>query len=202
MEDTRTISGLDDLGVIKFVRQLRSWWGGWLYVIAAKLYPRLLLLETELAIARAAAAAANVDPLTGANTRATYERFKDSPAAAELHQVVVDIDSFGEVNNSLGHRTGDRVLQYVGEYIRIICGTYELSIRQRFYRYGGDELVIFVEPQLVQQVARSIEKMIAAKLRPAEFENLPRITVSCGHGTDFVAADNSMYRRKQAGKMR
>jgi diguanylate cyclase (GGDEF)-like protein len=170
--------------------------------LAVRIYPQLSELEAELQIAREAALAANIDPLTGANTRASYEGFVGTEMAKQFHCIVVDLDHFKDINDGLGHPMGDRVLRYVGEYIRIICETYGLPVRQRFYRYGGDELVVFVEPELIKQVSRSIDAMIAVELRPDEYRDLPQVTVSCGYGPDFVSADQALYRKKAARRER
>ena len=184
--------------ISQLTQHLKSWWMQLRRAIAGWIYPEWLALEAERDAAQEAAEAAQIDPLTGANTRAAYEGFVASPAAEELHSIVIDLDHFKGINDGLGHPTGDRVLRYVGEYIRLICGTYGLSVRQRFYRYGGDELIVFVEPDQVKQVARSIDAMIAARLRPSDYEDLPRVTVSCGHGPDFASADRALYRAKSA----
>jgi chemotaxis family two-component system sensor kinase Cph1 len=165
-------------------------------VTALSIYPELLRLESELRGALEAAEAAKIDPLTGANVRAAYDLFVATRPAQVLHQVVFDVQYFKDINDSRGHQTGDRVLRYVGESIRIICETYGLPVRQRFYRYGGDELVLFVEPEAILAVARAIHLLTLSSPRADEYEDLPRVILNYGCGRDFEAADRELYQVK------
>lgn len=164
--------------------------------LAVRIYPELLGTEAALKTAREAAVAANIDPLTGANVRAAYDRFVHTDAAKALHQIVFDVEYFKKINDHHGHLKGDLALQYVGECIRIVCGTYQLSVRQRFYRYGGDELILFVEPEAIQQVARTILLVTLSSSRADEYAGLPRIILNYGCGRDFQEADHELYQVK------
>lgn len=88
---------------------------------------------------------AHVDPLTAvANRRAFEERVSaiatgtsgdDRPAL-----ILVDLDNFKQVNTSLGHRGGDRLLQSVADRLRAA-----LRDAGTVYRLGGDEFGVIAD---------------------------------------------------------
>ncbi len=61
----------------------------------------------------------------------------DRPAGAGLSVMFVDLDNFKQVNDSLGHRTGDKLLAEIASRLRRIIGPRDLVAR-----WGGDEFVI------------------------------------------------------------
>jgi diguanylate cyclase (GGDEF)-like protein len=85
------------------------------------------------------------DPLTACYNR----RFLDQVQAKELKRherfnlplslLFVDVDNFKAVNDTLGHDTGDRVLQYVARFLK-------RHIREADYvfRWGGDEFLVLI----------------------------------------------------------
>lgn len=170
-----------------------SWTARCRRFLAAAIYPRLLRIEFELVAAHEAIEMARIDPLTGANTRIAYEGFVKGPEAQQFDCIAIDLDHFKDINDCWGHPTGDLALRYVGECIRIICEVYGLPVRQRFYRYGGDELVVFVEPDKLQAVARSILQLVVSPVRADEYQELPLIMISYGCGHDFKEADRDLY---------
>jgi diguanylate cyclase (GGDEF)-like protein len=120
---------------------------------------------------------------------------------------MLDLDNFKQVNDTLGHPIGDRV---IGE----IAGVLQARMRETdvLARLGGDEFAI-VLPHCAIEEARGVAEAIAAAIRehvPAE-EGVPPITVSIGiamfgpDGRDSfesvqVAADTAMYAAKDAGR--
>ncbi len=86
------------------------------------------------------------DPLTGLpNRRVFFERLEHALAAARrsakpLAVLFVDLDHFKQLNDSLGHSIGDRVLQAVANLLR--SATRESDTVARL---GGDEFVILIE---------------------------------------------------------
>ncbi len=61
----------------------------------------------------------------------------DRPAAAGLSVMFLDLDNFKQVNDSLGHRTGDKLLVEIARRLGSIIGPRDLVAR-----WGGDEFVI------------------------------------------------------------
>ena len=104
------------------------------------------------------------DPLTGLPNRALlYDRLASAIAAARRHGhflavLFLDLDRFKHVNDSLGHPTGDRLLESV-------AGRVTASVRSTdtVSRDGGDEFVILLsEVQHREHVASAARKIVGA----------------------------------------
>jgi len=158
---------------------------------------------------------ANVDPLTGIpNRRAFFEEaeqlFEGNGAltsGADRHSVLmVDVDYFKEVNDTYGHRTGDRVLSVVAS-----CVKSQLRSADLVGRYGGDELVIALadcDGEAAFAVAERIRSVVAGTPVVTE-DGVVNITLSIGvagseHGEGLLPvlarADLALYDAKRAGR--
>jgi diguanylate cyclase (GGDEF)-like protein len=156
---------------------------------------------------------AHFDELTGLPNRSTFNqrlnhalvqaRRNDEPVAI----LFIDLDRFKNINDTLGHEAGDRVLKQVAERLRG-C----LREGDTVGRLGGDEFVVLIE-ELAQpmHVAAVAQKIIAAVAQPFFLEAHEfHITASIGISTypddskDMQGllknADISMYRAKEQGK--
>jgi diguanylate cyclase len=155
---------------------------------------------------------ARVDPLTGiANRKSFEERFAQEIAQkprADLAVVMLlwDLDDFKIINDSYGHRAGDRVLQSV-------AACFMAAVRGNDFvaRIGGEEFVM-----LLSGTKLAPAMLIANQLRSAvealrfHFRGTPvRATVSCGvtelldndaAEAAFDRADSALYRAKHNGK--
>ena len=108
----------------------------------------------------------------------------------------VDVDRFKEINDRLGHATGDRVLQY-------ISGRLGGSTREGVdfaYRIGGDEFAVLFTGDGGLSAPDLVDRVITENP-----DDLPRLSVSVGlvelQGGDDAAAlvaraDARMYERK------
>jgi diguanylate cyclase len=155
---------------------------------------------------------ARVDPLTGiANRKSFEERFAHEIAQkprAELAVVMLlwDLDNFKAINDSYGHRAGDRVLQSV-------AACFMAAVRDNDFvaRIGGEEFVMLlggakIAPAML--IANQVRSAVEA-LR-FHFRGTPvRVTVSCGltelkendvAEAAFDRADGALYRAKHGGK--
>jgi diguanylate cyclase len=155
---------------------------------------------------------ARVDPLTGiANRKSFEERFAHEIAQkprAELAVVMLlwDLDNFKAINDSYGHRAGDRVLQSV-------ASCFMAAARENDFvaRIGGEEFVMLlggakIAPAML--IANQVRSAVEA-LR-FHFRGTPvRVTVSCGltelkendvAEAAFDRADGALYRAKHGGK--
>jgi diguanylate cyclase (GGDEF)-like protein len=162
----------------------------------------------QLTDARSQAA---TDPLTDlGNHRAFHKQLQwhvetARQSGSSLGLVLLDLDSFKEVNDSQGHQAGDELLRNVAKVLA------EVAEKQNCYRYGGDELAI-----LVPGADRAMATECAARVRVA-IENMPvdggpGITASVGvaifpeSGTTakeiVYRADMAMYNAKATGKNR
>ena len=159
-----------------------------------------------------------IDTKTGLLNWSTWER----EAEAEINRAAqtgspmafafIDIDHFGEVNDTYGHLEGDKALRAVADALQSQLSAYDLA-----GRFGGEEFVILL-PQARQMdalnVAERIRAHIAAMSIPvgddAESGPCIRLTVSVGVGaldgesrelTDILAAaDAAMYHAKETGR--
>jgi diguanylate cyclase (GGDEF)-like protein len=113
--------------------------------------------EKELNEARAAA---YTDPLTGVKSKAAYaerERYFEESVAdgdAENFAVVVcDINGLKQVNDSMGHKAGDKLIK---DACRMIC---ELFKHSPVFRVGGDEFVVILTGQDFERRLEIMEDM-------------------------------------------
>jgi diguanylate cyclase (GGDEF)-like protein len=183
-------------------------------VIAAMAYSSLLLplfLAPMLAIyntvwqgARSEHAARH-DSLTGLPNRLSFHdgvtaAIGDCECGAML---LMDLDRFKEVNDTLGHHYGDLLLQRVAERVRE-----DMHADDEIARLGGDEFAIF-SPGSDGQSGLSLARGIAESLRtPIELGDIVLdapasfgIALLPEHGTDVSTllqkADVAMYRAKE-----
>lgn len=121
--------------------------------------------------------------------------------------LLLDLDQFKMINDTLGHSIGDKLLQAVSN--RLLIMTNELDTVARF---GGDEFVILlVDIDSKEQVENRAQEILTMLQKPFKIEhhNL-KITASIGisfypwDGEDYEVlmknADLSMYRAKDCGR--
>jgi len=159
----------------------------------------------ELALRRRQAV---TDELTGMpNRRALYERVDRAIAACgdgRLTLLLIDLDGFKEVNDSLGHNAGDLLLREIGPRLRDVLRDQDLLAR-----LGGDEFGVLLEDAGVDTAVAVASRVRTALERPLEVEGLElMVDASIGvatypeHGTDADAlmqhADVAMYHAKAA----
>ncbi len=157
---------------------------------------------------------ANFDTLTGLPNRALLsERLARAIVRARRHDTMVavlflDLDRFKEINDSLGHAVGDRILKAVATRLQATTNPTDTVSR-----LGGDEFTVVIEDiasdEAAFQVARNI---LAAFVRPllvddrSEISITPSIGISIypAHGlapTDLLKhADTAMYQAKAIGR--
>jgi diguanylate cyclase len=126
---------------------------------------------------RVHAHAAAHDPLTGLANRRELERLLNEaladPRAAECHiaLLMVDLKHFKEVNDALGHRTGDEVLARIAARLAASVGEYDTATR-----FGGDEFAVLLrhahDPARVRQHA---EQTLSRLTEPIEIDGLPLV---------------------------
>jgi len=127
--------------------------------------------------------------------------------ATRLAVLLLDLDGFKNVNDSLGHPAGDLLLQTAAERLRGCLRGGDTAAR-----LGGDEFVILLEASDTPQGIGSIAgKLIAAVSEPYDLNgSLARVTTSVGialfpaDGDDAVelmrAADTALYAAKREGR--
>lgn len=154
---------------------------------------------------------ATTDGLTGlGNHRAFQERLAAAAQAAPdagpaFALALMDVDGFKGLNDRFGHPAGDSVLARIADVVR-------RNIRRSDFaaRYGGDEFcVLYADTDEATAVVFAERLRLAISELPAPFPLTVSIGV-CGYRTEYghdgaiilQAADEALYRAKQAGKNR
>lgn len=142
------------------------------------------------------------------NRTLLYERIEQAMLRAERDQVpisilLMDLNRFKEINDTLGHFYGDYLLQMIAPRLR-------KSIRKSdtIARFGGDEFAVVLPGVELEQAIQISEKISLSMEEPFQIEgNLLSIDVSIGialypdHGTDsdtlLQHADVALYAAKK-----
>jgi len=155
------------------------------------------------------------DPLTSLpNARYLALRFDEEASRARrngrpFQVVMLDLDDFKLVNDTFGHKVGDKMLREMG---RIIQG--QLREYDFLARYAGDEFVAVVQELVGDQVddlMNRIEAAVCEFVLHVRAGGEARVGISVGtatYGVDgetldqlLVAADQAMYRAKSTHKL-
>ena len=151
--------------------------------------------------------AATTDPLTGFHNR----RFLEQVMKRELQRherfqlplslLFIDVDRFKQINDTLGHEAGDRVLQYVAQFLK-------RHIREADYvfRWGGDEFLVLITCSGEEAARKAAVLKAAFDAAPEAAQLSPGIGLSVGcaevpPGTEDLLplvkeADERMYADK------
>ncbi len=146
------------------------------------------------------------------NRVALRDRFEQALALARRQQtrlalLFLDLDNFKEINDSLGHEVGDKLLLQVAERVqpRVPCGGIVA-------REGGDEfLILLTEVEDLNAIERVAREVLDRIDQPVQIgDNLLQSTASIGisvypdDGTDFEAlrrnSDAALFHAKDEGR--
>jgi diguanylate cyclase (GGDEF)-like protein/putative nucleotidyltransferase with HDIG domain len=153
---------------------------------------------------------AQTDALTGLpNARSLALRFEEEASRARrmdrtFQVVMLDLDEFKNVNDTYGHKVGDKMLREVAGIIQKQLREYDFLAR-----YAGDEFVAIVQEVVgiqVEELCMRIENAVSQFLLSVGRNRYARVGISIGtatFGSDgdtldqlLIAADNQMYRMK------
>lgn len=152
---------------------------------------------------------AATDSLTGVRSKRYLvdngEEFIQNTANQPVWAVIIDLDNFKKINDSLGHITGDHVLAELGSKLN------QSFPEDMVVRFGGEEFSILMKKQNLKEALKKTEKLRKEieKLKPANVE----LTISVGLAsmqdhpdsnlTQILAlADKALFQSKDTGRNR
>lgn len=176
-------------------------------LISALIYPLRNALLYKQAVEKA-----YIDPLTGLNNRAAFDKsIEQEVDLAKRHGHVIslmmlDIDKFKQINDNYGHLVGDAVLKSFSDCIMNCMRSSDI-----IFRYGGEEFVI-----LLRNTQISGAKLLAERMRKSieemtfEYDNI-NLNTSVSIGVSELRendtklklierADELLYKAKENGR--
>ncbi len=152
------------------------------------------------------------DNLTGLPNRSLFnEQLRSKLEQAEdrkdgLAVLLLDLNGFKEVNDTLGHAVGDHLLQAIGGRL-----TTYLSDATLVARLGGDEFAVLIHPGNAQTASAAAELIASCLTPPITVDDM---TIQAGASTGIALfpsdgrdgasllrrADAAMYEAKQSGR--
>jgi diguanylate cyclase (GGDEF)-like protein len=167
----------------------------WPCLSSALLYSYFFIIRTD----------SKIDALTGIGNRYAFNEFITGLSRQTVKQsysiVMIDMDHFKEINDTLGHLEGDNALR---DMAAIIKG----SLRSNDFaaRYGGDEFIVAARAdsdinRIMERIETAINNQNSKNLRPYKIEISYGIGVFTTYGDqsieDFlVHIDGLMYKHK------
>ena len=152
------------------------------------------------------------DSLTGCFNRRSFEMQldKDVLMAKRLHQplslIMLDLDRFKQLNDSVGHDAGDVALRKLAD-----CFRQELRGVDSAARFGGDEFALIL-PQAYSEGALIVAERLRERIQQIEIPGFGNLSASIGIATFpshapsraelTLAADAALYAAKRGGRNR
>lgn len=158
---------------------------------------------------------ASHDPLTGLGNRAAFNRGlakilkQNREAGTQIALLVVDLDRFKLINDTMGHAAGDVVLRAFASRLSLLKDPSDLAVR-----LGGDEFAVVVQgPGAAERAQELASKILEAGVQPVLIDGRPVTSdASVGlalfpeHGSTqqdiFASADIALYAAKEQGRRR
>lgn len=153
---------------------------------------------------------AQLDPLTEAYNRRTFidlaerELQRCQRYGKPLSLIVLDLDHFKQINDTLGHQAGDAVLRHVRMMAEQCLRTHDI-----FARYGGEEFIILA-PETGPEGGRILAERLRAAIAGTSVGGGLGVTASVGIASResgggsldsmIAEADRAMYAAKAAGR--
>lgn len=172
------------------------WWSG---IIPAGVTVGVAMV---VAVLTRMAADADIDVLTGLLNRRGFDRVLNTAighatrTGQALALVLVDLDRFQKVNDHLGHRGGDGVLQRVAD-----AWSKLVTPDQRLARYGGDVFAVLL-PHSTEQAAILLTEQLRAAVSTGCSAGVTSWQPGESGSLLVSRADVGLYRAKQSGRNR
>jgi diguanylate cyclase (GGDEF)-like protein/PAS domain S-box-containing protein len=156
---------------------------------------------------------AKFDALTGLPNRSMlgdrleYEIQQADARGAGVDLIFVDLDHFKDVNDSLGHSSGDRLLREVAQRLARCVGDSGMVAR-----YGGDEFVVILSAHVLPGRLKEVLQQLSGELeRPVVLDDIElQVEISMGVAsfpgdarnaeTLLINADLALYEAKTTGR--
>ena len=157
---------------------------------------------------------ANTDELTGLYNRyycKTHinEYLQEVPQGQQAVFLLIDLDNFKNLNDSLGHLAGDHALVDVANVLKnSFCDDAIIS------RFGGDEFVVFVKNiqdiklfnRLISRLLQQLDLYYQSEKDQINIQASIGIALAPIDGRDmntlYLKADKALYQAKEGGKNR
>lgn len=167
-------------------------------------------IDEEVKERKALEVSSRTDALTGLLNKATFKaevkEYLENNSTEGVGFVFMDMDHFKDINDKLGHRTGDIVIKENAKKIQLLFANFDLVSR-----FGGDEFCVFVKniprETLVDRLGFAVEKM--KEDYPYE-EGVIHLSASIGaayckagkveYKDLFEVADTALYKVKENGR--
>jgi diguanylate cyclase (GGDEF)-like protein len=155
------------------------------------------------------------DPLTGLANRSMFHRevndvlTRCGRAGSQAALLLLDLDRFKEVNDSLGHASGDELLARVAQLISRVLGNSHF-----FARLGGDEFAIVMQGGTDRASVERLAAEIIATVSGSILLDRGEVSIGTSIGVAMIPgdggnltdlqrnADLALYRAKESGRGR
>ncbi len=127
-------------------------WSGWILILSLLVGCCVTAGVVVNLLVRRLHQLATTDKLTGAYNRHTWDAMFELKLnfARRYHHalslMIIDLDQFKSVNDTLGHQEGDRILQFTAQCIRDVLRSSDVSAR-----WGGDEFILLLDNCAIDQ---------------------------------------------------
>ena len=183
------------------------------------LYQKDLLIQKELEVK------SSFDALTSLLNRGRFfavaEEILRLKPQEYMSLCLLDLDGFKQINDSLGHQMGDKVIQTVGKTLldslelnspdRTDISKWDLTQQRSLAgRLGGDEFILFLRGKKSQKDVQELLQKILDTLNAVKFDGFDGIHASFGvtelNSADkdidnaYKRADEALYESKRSGK--
>lgn len=129
--------------------------------------------------------------------------------------LMIDLDGFKAINDTLGHAAGDKLLREISQQLLLSVRDTDTVCRSEantvVARLGGDEFMVLLEDLQDRRDAAIVAERILQQIETAKSTCLTEMPIGCSIGIAFgddrdhveslfCAADSAMYKAKLAGK--
>ena len=154
----------------------------WSFETVALLYTYFFIVQSH----------ASMDPLTKTGNRLSFNEFTDKLSRFATGEswaiVMIDMDHFKQINDTLGHQEGDHALGYMAEIINSCIKKDDFVAR-----YGGDEFVLAakVEKDTAESIITKLMGEIQLVINIFNEREICPFKLEISYGYDVYTADGS-----------